>query len=89
MHHYSNSSSITGRRRRGSMDIQVGDTVVSHYRAHWTGVVLELNNGTATVRQQLDKRGVPIRKPRTVQYHCNWFTVTGRSVANSKEYRSL
>jgi hypothetical protein len=66
-----------GTKTRGHKEIAVGDWVRSHYCARWRGVVLELNpqGGMATVRQVLDRRGVPIRKPKTVQYHCNWFTV--------------
>lgn len=65
-----------GRRVKRSKEIAVGDLVRSRYRAQWVGVVEALDGrGMAMVRQVLDRRGVPIRKPRTVNYHCEWFTV--------------
>ena len=48
--------------------LHVGDTVMSHYRAHWYGVILnivELRGGSLCARVQIthDRHGRPIRKP--------------------------
>lgn len=69
---------LRGKKTRGSCDIAVGDRVQSRYRARWCGVVLELRNGMATVRMDTDEHGVPVRKPKTFEYHCGWFVVIER-----------
>lgn len=77
MHRYV-TTSVTGKRSRGSADIVVGDLVRSRYRAHWSGTVLSLDNGIATVRMEFTRRGVAVRKPKVFRYHCAWFVLLER-----------
>ncbi len=67
---------MDGSYRRGLSHLSVGDKVMSRFRANWRGVVLALDpaTGMATVRMTQDRRGTPVRKPKTFVYHCNWFT---------------
>jgi hypothetical protein len=79
---------------KASMDIRVGDTVMSMYRARWTGVVVGLlkndkdklfpivnvggHGGCAVVRMTHSSNGQPARKQKLYLYSCLWFKVISR-----------
>lgn len=79
MFHYICTDGYGDKSRRGK-DIEVGDVVMSRFRARWTGVVtfLDKTDGCACVRVTHTRRGVPIRKPRLHRLHCDWLTVLAR-----------
>lgn len=58
--------------------LKVGDTVKSHFRAKWTGKVIDIelrSNGLspiAVVKVFLDRNGRPLRKPIRKRLDSNW-----------------
>lgn len=58
---------------------KAGDFVQSRYRAHWVGIVKEVDsekeNCWLTVKQLIDRNGrsIPRNLQKTVTYHADWF----------------
>lgn len=63
---------------RKYFDLQIGDYVESRYRAHWKGTILSFNDHIATIQPLLDRRGNPLRKPKTKTLDVAWLRLISR-----------
>jgi hypothetical protein len=54
---------------------RVGDTVQSHFRAHWYGTVLRVDEESILVLVTHDKSGNKQRKPFKKRLHEHWLSL--------------
>lgn len=73
-------------------NILEGSTVISQYRARWTGVVINLEkrkdaNPLATVKVIIDQHGNPMRKPITKTLDASWLKLKQKIILDGDGVR--
>ena len=63
------------------MKLKIGDTVKSHFRARWTGIIIDIEkrkniSDLATIKVILDRNGNKLRKPIIKTLDVGWLTLT-------------